>query len=252
VSTVNAHATSDDAANAMTAGPVTAATDRLASTAAAFDDAGLGHPSLCAGWTRAHVLTHVARNADALTNLLVSARTKRDIPQYPSAEARAAGIEAGVGRSVAEIVDDLRTSAERFAKAIMDMPDDGWERQVRPGVAGAGEPIPVRRVLWNRLREVEIHHVDLDAGYGPADWPDAFVQRALGETLRSFARRDDVPAVTVTVDGRAPERLGAGAGAGPTVTGSAADVLAWLIGRSDGSSLQVAPTGAPPAMPAWL
>lgn len=252
MSSVNAHATSDDAANATTAGPVTAATDRLAATAAAFDDADLGHPSLCAGWTRAHVLSHVARNADALTNLLVSARTRRDIPQYPSAEARAAGIEAGVGRSVTELVDDIRASAERFAKAIMDMPDDGWERQVRPGVAGAGEPIPVRRVLWNRLREVEIHHVDLDAGYRPADWPAPFVERALAEAIRSFARRDDVPAATLHVEGRAPERLGAGAGAGPTIAGPAADVLAWLIGRSDGMGLQVAPSGALPVMPAWL
>jgi maleylpyruvate isomerase len=34
-------------------------------------------PSALPGWSRAHVLTHVARNADAMINLLTWARTGR-------------------------------------------------------------------------------------------------------------------------------------------------------------------------------
>ena len=42
-------------------------------------------PSALPGWTRAHVLTHLARNADAMVNLLTWARTRftaRNIGEY--------------------------------------------------------------------------------------------------------------------------------------------------------------------------
>src|SRR5256885_15091039 len=60
-------------------------------------------PSLLPGWTRGHVLTHVARNGDGLGNLLRWARTGTETPMYASREARRADIEAGAGRSAAEI-----------------------------------------------------------------------------------------------------------------------------------------------------
>lgn len=249
--TVNAEPMSHDSGgDSPAAGPVTAATERLIATAATLDDAGLAAPSLCPGWTRAHVLTHVARNADALSNLLGWARTGRENPMYPSVEARNADIEAGATRPAAEIVDDLRVSADRFVRAVMEMPDDGWERQVRRGPAATGEPLPGRRVLWLRLRELEVHHADLRTGYGPADWPAAFVRRALDETVRAFGRREDVPAVTLEIDGAGVEHLGAEAPV--TVGGSPSEVLSWLIGRSSGSGLRVQPAGALPALPSWL
>lgn len=250
VPTVNAEPMSPDSGGDSPAGPVTAATERLIATAATLDDADLAAPSLCPGWTRAHVLTHVARNADALSNLLAWARTGRENPMYPSVEARNADIEAGATRPADEIVDDLRTSADRFVRAVMEMPDDGWERQVRRGPAATGEPLPGRRVLWLRLRELEVHHVDLGTGYGPADWPAAFVRRALDETVRAFGRRDDVPAVTLEIDDAGVEHLGAEAPV--TVVGDAAEVLGWLTGRSSGAGLRVDPPGPLPALPSWL
>ncbi|MBD0292523.1 MAG: maleylpyruvate isomerase family mycothiol-dependent enzyme [Jiangellaceae bacterium] len=226
---------------------MTAATERLLRTAGSFDDTSIGAPSMCPGWTRAHVLSHVARNADSHTNLFTWARTGVQTPQYPSREARAADIDAGARRSAAEIVEDVRASAQRFSAAVASLPDEAWERQVRMGPAATGRVIPARRVLWHRLREVEIHHVDLDSGYAPADWSPAFVARALSDTYRDFGRRDDVPAITLVVDG-VTERLGSG---GPTVTGSAAAVLGWLTGRSMGADLRVHPPGPLPTLPPW-
>ncbi|PZF81549.1 maleylpyruvate isomerase family mycothiol-dependent enzyme [Jiangella anatolica] len=240
----------DSGGDSPAAGPVTAATERLIATAATLDDADLAASSLCPGWTRAHVLTHVARNADALSNLLSWARTGRENPMYVSAEARAADIEAGARRSGAEIVDDLHETADRFVRAVMEMPDDGWERQVRGGPAATGDPLPGRRVLWLRLRELEVHHVDLSTGYTPADWPSAFVRRALDETVRAFGRRDDVPAITLEVDGGGVEHLGAEAPV--TVGGPPAALLGWLTGRSPGRDLRVQPAGPLPALPSWL
>ncbi|HEX6337060.1 MAG TPA: maleylpyruvate isomerase family mycothiol-dependent enzyme [Jiangellaceae bacterium] len=232
-------------------GPVTAATQRLVRTAEELDDGTVRRPSLCPGWTRAHVLAHVARNADALTNLLTWASTGTETPMYESAEARAADIEAGASRTLDELLTDVRESAARYGSAIAQVPEEGWEFVVRTGPAATGSPVPARRVVWLRLRELEIHHVDLAAGYSPQDWPAQFVARALRESLRAVGRRDEVPPFTAVVDGR-PERVGSGGG--PTVRGPAPAVFAWLAGRSTGADLEVEPDGALPQIPpgAWL
>ncbi|MFI6736212.1 maleylpyruvate isomerase N-terminal domain-containing protein, partial [Nonomuraea sp. NPDC050451] len=46
------------------------------------------------GWTRGHVLAHVAQNADSHVNLLTWAKTDVKVSQYASYEARSAAIEA--------------------------------------------------------------------------------------------------------------------------------------------------------------
>src|ERR1700761_6207748 len=87
------------------------ATQRLVRTAAQLSAAEIRQPSLLPGWTRGHVLSHVARNADGLRNLLIWAQTGTQTPMYPSAEARVAGIEAGAERGPAEQAADLTDSA---------------------------------------------------------------------------------------------------------------------------------------------
>ena len=52
-----------------------ASTERLLASAAALSDAQLREPSPLPGWSRGHVLSHIARNADGLRNLLIWART---------------------------------------------------------------------------------------------------------------------------------------------------------------------------------
>src|SRR3954447_544762 len=103
-------------------GELAESTERLLATVAKLTDDDLRAPSLLPGWSRGHVLTHVARNADSHVNLLTWARTGVPTPQYPSPEARAAGIEAGAGRPVEEQLADLRESAGRLAQAMREMP----------------------------------------------------------------------------------------------------------------------------------
>ncbi len=244
MSQVNVNHTDDDS---PAVGPISAATARVITSAEAFDAAALRADTLCPGWSRAHVLTHLARNADALTNLLEWAATGREHVMYSSAESRAADIEAGSDRSAEDLVEDLRTSAGRFDAQVSDMPDDGWLREVRMGPGGKGRTIPGRRVLWERLQELEVHHVDLACGYSPAAWSGPFVERALADTIRGFQKREDAPPVTLVHDNRTDH---IGQPGGPTVSGPAAAVLAWLIGRSDGSDLSVR-DGALPSLPGW-
>jgi maleylpyruvate isomerase len=222
------------------------ATERLLRTAATLDDTAVAGPSLLPGWTRGHVLTHLARNADSLVNLLTSARTGERVPQYPSRQAREDGIAAGAGRGAAEQVADLRAASARFAEAVAGMPPQAWTATV----GDPDHPEPAARVPWRRLREVELHHVDLDAGYRPADWPAAFGQRLLHEVVTTVGGRPGAPALVLRpTDG--PELTIGEPGAAPTVTGPVAAVVAWLTGRSGGEGLTVTPDGTLPTPPEW-
>src|ERR1044072_8833933 len=105
---------------------VDAASARLLRTAENLNPAAGADPSLLPGWTVGHLLTHVARNADAYTNLLTWARTGVETPAYASPDARQAGIEAGAGRPLAEQIADIRDAHERFCDASAAMPADAW------------------------------------------------------------------------------------------------------------------------------
>ena len=222
------------------------ATKRLLRTARALDD-DLAAPSLLPGWTRGHVLTHVARNADAMVNLLTWARTGVVTPAYRDPQQRAGDIEVGARRPLAEQLADVRESAARFAASVEMVPAEGWAAVLD---APAG-PLPATLIVWRRLREVEVHHVDLAAGYGPADWPEAFSHRLLHEGVADLRGADDFPPLVLQPDGAGHLlTLGEPDGA-PTVSGSTWALAAWLTGRTRGAGLSVDPPGPLPTPPAW-
>ena len=158
------------------------ATQRLLGTARVIAAPDLRAPSLLPGWTRAHVLAHLARGADAMRNLLVGARAGQDRPAYPSPQARAADIEHGAGLGAKELVADLADSAMAFRAISTQLPDGAWQFPVR---VLDSQPFPAGQLLTRRLVEVELHHCDLGAGYGPGDWPAAFAAMELTEPMRS-------------------------------------------------------------------
>ena len=99
-------------------------------------------------------------------------------------------------------------------------------------------------VPWARLREVEVHHVDLAAGYAPADWSEAFALRLLREVTADLTeplvlRPDGIEHPLVVGDA-----AGARAVSGPTWA-----LAAWLTGRGDGAALHT--DGPLPAAPRW-
>nr|BFE80380.1 hypothetical protein GCM10020093_029810 [Planobispora longispora] len=107
-----------------------ASTDRLVATVARLSDADLTAPSRLPGWTRGHLITHIARNADSLVNLTEWARTGVERPQYPSVESRDADIAAGAVRPAKEQLADLEESAARLATAFRDLPPRAWSAMV--------------------------------------------------------------------------------------------------------------------------
>jgi maleylpyruvate isomerase len=238
------------------------ATSALTATAAALSDGRAREPSLLPGWSRGHVLTHLARNADGLRNLLIWARTGVETPQYPSWEVREAAIEAGAGRPAAELAADLRQAAAGFAGEAASLPAAAWDVPVR---GFTGPPHPAWYTLFRRLTEVEFHHVDLGAGYAPPDWSARFVADQLEWVTGQFARRDNVPACALEVTGTGQRfRVGPGVAPAVTVAGQGCWLLAWLTGRDAGTTLSVSPASGtgqepaggrrllPPKLPKWM
>jgi maleylpyruvate isomerase len=159
------------------------ATDRLLRTVGSLGELDIRAPSLLPGWTRAHVIAHVARNAEALANLLRGARTGTPAAAYASQEARDAAIEEGARRPHTVLLPELIDSAGLFRREAFAVPDWAWDEPVR---VLSGAEFPAAEVLVRRLVEVEVHHVDLGAGYGWRDWPPAFTELDLGEPMRSY------------------------------------------------------------------
>ena len=175
-----------DAAQRQLSDQLDDATQRLLSTARVLAEPDLRAPSLLPGCSRAHVLAHLARGADAMRNLLVGARSGTDRPAYASAAARAADIEAGARRKPADLLADLADSAMALRTVARQLPDAAWRAEVQ---ILDSDPFPAAGLLTRRLVEVELHHADLAAGYGPADWPAAFAALELAEPMQS-QRRD--------------------------------------------------------------
>ncbi|MDT0403613.1 MULTISPECIES: maleylpyruvate isomerase family mycothiol-dependent enzyme [Streptomyces] len=222
----------DDLASVQTA------TERLLTAAAALDNAAVTQSSRLPGWTRGHVLAHLARNADALVNVLEGR------PMYVSGEARDADIERDAPRTLEAHLADLRESAERF-RAAGAAPAD-WSRtlELRNGVTDRAARVPFRR--W---AEVELHHVDLGIGYELEDLPADFTEREIDFLAERFAGHPGVPSTALSTGNGGIRTTGGEESGGPVaVEGTAADLLGWLSGRRDGAALTVK-GGALPSLP---
>ncbi|PBC64314.1 mycothiol maleylpyruvate isomerase [Streptomyces sp. Tue6028] len=215
------------------------ATERLLTAATKLDNASAAEPSRLPGWSRGHVLAHLARNADALVNVLEGR------PMYVSGDARDADIERDAPRPVDAQLADVRASAARFQDAGA-VPAD-WSRTVelRNGVTDTAARVPFRRWI-----EVELHHVDLGIGYELEDLPEDFVAREIEFLTDRFRDHPEVPATRLT-DGTRAWSTGRAQQGDPdiTVTGAAPALLGWLAGRRDGAGLTVGGDALPTVPP---
>src|SRR3954452_1788676 len=219
------------------------ATARYLASLSELTDEDVRQPSVLPGWTRAHVIAHLSRNADALTNVLHGAQAGEQRGQYPSTEQRDADIEAGSRHTVAELRGEAVASAGRWVQAANELHSSKLDA---PGSRVPGSPpFPVRRVGRMRRTEVEVHHADLDIGYTVADWPADFVDLLLER--RTGQLETDQPMVLELTDRGSSIGIGSG---GPTVSGSTADVLWWLLGRGGGERVACS-SGQLPDLGKW-
>jgi len=206
-------------------GWVETGTALCAAALAGLSEGDYAAPSALPGWTRKHVVAHLAANAEAIGNLVHWARTGERTPMYASPRQRAEDIEKGSRLDGAELTRWFTASAARLAAGMAALSDEEWRTEV---VTAQGRTVPASETPYMRGREVLVHAVDLAVGLTFADLPDDFLRR-LEADIR--ARR--------------------GTGAVPELVGPHADVVAYLAGRpatgvatADGSPL--------PVLPAWL
>jgi maleylpyruvate isomerase len=176
---------------------------RLLSTIATITDDDVRKPSLMPGWTVGHVVTHLSRNADGHVRRLAGALEGQEVPRYGGGmEQRDRDIETGASRPAAVLLRELQESIAQL--------EEVWQRSAAAGWPHAellaGDNFPTTASPLRRLREVEVHHVDLGMGYGPDDWPDTYVEWELPRVLERLPQRFHNP-------------------------GDAKLLLAWFIGR---------------------
>ena len=223
------------------------ATQRLVRTVDGLDDQQLAEPSGLPDWTRAHVVAHLALNAEGLAGVLEGRIEGEPTTMYRSDEARDGDIEELAAARRTELRDRFMAGTTRVSDAVDRLPDELWTETFErtPG----GRVIRYAAIPGMRLREVEIHHVDLAAGFEPSGWSDAFAAHLIGAMVKrnpseaSF-RVLATDLATTWVIGEDPGE------SGTTVSGPAGDLAWWLTGRPPAESL-TSSTGDLPPVKAW-
>jgi maleylpyruvate isomerase len=229
-------------------GTLVDATRRFLTAISPLTDEQMSAPSRLPNWSRGHVATHIARNADAMVNLCVWASTGVQSPMYRSQEERDSQIESGARRSANEIVTDVSDSAERLDVAIEALSDSALRFLIRRGPAAAGPLSPASDIPWMRKKEVEIHLVDLDLAPTFADTPLEFLATLLTEEVLIFDSR--MLGLTLITDEGPVFKIGDGV---QRITGSTGDITAWLLGRAN--EIEISRLSSDTAIatpPSWL
>jgi maleylpyruvate isomerase len=225
-----------------------AGTEFLVQLVDALPDDALRAPSALPGWSRAHVVGHVARNAEALTRLATWARTGVETPMYADAEQRGADIEASAHGSADTLRRELSSTADELDVALAALDDTTWVATVRSAL---GRDIPATEIPWMRVREVWLHAVDLGSGATVADLPPGVVDTLLDDVSGVLSTRDGCPSALLTATDR-DRAWQLGPGGGPVeVHGPAAPLLGWLTGRCGPAAL-TALGGDIPEPPRWI
>jgi maleylpyruvate isomerase len=219
------------------------ASARLLATVGGLEDEAYAASSALPGWTRAHVVAHLTLNGEGLATALDGVRRGRQVPMYRSDDARDADIADLATAAPAELRERLTASCHAYAAAWDALPEQSRSTRIER-VAGSPLTFSAAATLGMRLRETEVHHVDLASAYDRSQWPAVF-----GEHL--------VRAMTKRVDGSfrlAATDTGAewtcGSGEGPRVSGAAVDLGWWLTGRG-GEDRLTSEDGDMPGIEEW-
>jgi maleylpyruvate isomerase len=198
---------------------VTAAAGRLDGVLAGLDDAAVRAPSGLPGWSRGHVLTHIANFSEAMTRQVDEAIAGRLVEVYDGGRpARDAGIEVGAGRSAKELKQHVSQATEGLLAAWAKV--DDWSLPVR---YRDGTLTDTAYAGW---REFEIHTVDLALEPTTDDWSEEFCRH-----LCDFLRARTPESIHLILDA-GETRWENGTGEERVLRGKLTDLAAWYAGRT--------------------
>ncbi|WP_116248567.1 maleylpyruvate isomerase family mycothiol-dependent enzyme [Nocardiopsis sp. FIRDI 009] len=199
------------------------------------DDRVIGVSAL-PGWSRGHVIQHLADNARAFERQARHALRGRLIDVYDGGQrGRDLSIERGAARPPARLHAELREAQRALEEIWAALTEEDWRRPVR---FRSGTVLDTALARW---REAEIHAVDLAAGYRPRDWSRDFALHTLdflAERAPSGVRLD----LRATDDEHARSL---GAGRPVRVSGALRDLAAWMAGRATDGELSASTTTLP-------
>jgi maleylpyruvate isomerase len=144
-------------------------------------------PSLLPRFTRGHVVTHLANKARAHAWLFGGPAVGEVRRLHPAGYDADAAADLGAGRSATELRTDLEGSFDLLEAAWIALDARSWNEL---GEMTAG-PRNMVEIIAHHLRNVEVHHVDLDVGYLASDWPTQFIEGELAKRLRTLPGRTD-------------------------------------------------------------
>ncbi|MDP9693727.1 UNVERIFIED_ORG: maleylpyruvate isomerase [Arthrobacter globiformis] len=214
------------------------AADAVSSLAAKLTEADVPAPSALPGWTRGHVLAHIAGISNAMARQLEYAARGETVELYDGGyDGRTKAIEMSAGHALVQHRADLDSALERALRAFdsldadADTDTDAGNADAA-GAAGWRAPISYRGgvvldgglALW---RELVIHASDLNTGRGPETWSRPFC-----EHLFTFlaARVPEEQKLVLQPLGLPPVTIGTGRRS-TVISGMLTDVAAWLAGR---------------------
>ncbi|MCC3296991.1 maleylpyruvate isomerase family mycothiol-dependent enzyme [Arthrobacter sp. zg-Y916] len=208
--------------NAELLAAISTAAQELARHLPPLSDEQVAAPSRLPGWSRGHVLAHVAGVSTAMARQVEFAARGETVELYDGGvDGRNQAIERGALRSAAEhravLAREIGQAIERFTA----LDDAGWSAAIsyRGGVVRDGA-----EALW---RELVIHLSDLDIGVDADAWPPAFSDHLFGFLS---ARVPDGLRLRLQPLGHIPRTIGNGPRT-VAVNGMATDIAAWLAGR---------------------
>ncbi len=204
-------------------------TQRLLGDTIALSERAWQEPARLPGWTRAHVATHLARNADALVRAVDSVLMGRRGLMYDSDEDRELAIERGSERSGLDLQIDLDTSAGRLSRRlnVLDSLPGDLMVELAPGLLFRADILPLVR-----LNEVILHHIDLDCGFDATNIQPR-VARWLLEWNCLAIELLHGPTIRVESDSGFRCILPGAADETEVARGSDALLLGWVTGRLD-------------------
>ncbi len=210
-----------------------------------LSDAAWAEPSLLPGWTRAHVVAHLALNAEGFARALKGVLDDEVVPVYPSNESRDAEIEELAADDISEIRDRYFGATHHFRTLAGALDEDHWTGTILR--LPTGPEWPTRSLVPVRRQEVEVHHADLGVAYTHLNWPPDFSRWLLNRTTATHAESPDSADFAIRAfDLDETWEVGASTS---EITGSAADLAWWLIGRGTGEGLS--PAGNLPTIGSW-
>ncbi|TDD49111.1 maleylpyruvate isomerase family mycothiol-dependent enzyme [Kribbella antibiotica] len=200
---------------------VKTAAARLTELVDGLDETTARGDSLLPGWTRGHLITHVANFSYAFTRQVEYALRGELVEVYDGGRpARNAAIDAGADRPAAVLVEDLSQAVTGLLAAWDRVGPDDWSRPISHRNSTLAHGIDA---TW---RELEIHTSDLGLGATPDEWPATFCAHLL-DFLRPRTPKG-VHLVLQPSDGPVWED---GTGEERVLTGTLTSLTAWYAGR---------------------